>query len=158
MSTPPRHRRRAIRTNELPRFRKVLAYVVRDGHLLVFRHRDHPDAGLQVPAGTLEPGETPDQGAIRETEEETGRTGFTLVRKLGVTEHEFRETFDGRDRHELHERHVFLLAPPPGLPGRWSHVAEVGSGDFWFEFFWLPFGPALRLAGDQHVLLHAITA
>lgn len=139
-----------------PRSRKVLAYVVRAGRLLVFRHRDHPDAGLQVPAGTLEPGEAPDVGALRETEEETGRSGFGLVRKLGVSEYEFRERFEGRDRRELHERHVFLLAPPPDLPEQWSYLAEAGKGDFWFEFFWLPLDAEIRLAGDQHVLLDAI--
>ena len=33
--------------------RKVLAYVTRGDELLVFRHRDFPEAGLQVPAGTM---------------------------------------------------------------------------------------------------------
>ena len=34
---------------------KVVAYVVRDGRILVFRHADHAaveQAGIQVPAGT----------------------------------------------------------------------------------------------------------
>lgn len=139
-----------------PRFRKVLAYVVRDGQLLVFRHRDHPDAGVQVPAGTVELDESPEHGALCETEEETGPTGFALLRKLGVTEHEFRERFRGTDRHELHERHVFLVSPPPDLPEQCTHLAEKGNSDFHFEFFWLPLNRELRLAGDQHILLHLL--
>jgi 8-oxo-dGTP pyrophosphatase MutT (NUDIX family) len=95
----------------LPRVRKVLCYVARNGRLLVFRHRDYPDAGVQVPAGTLRDGEDPESGAIRETEEETGRRGFRIVAKLGVYDHGFRESFKGVDRHELHERHVFHLEP-----------------------------------------------
>lgn len=134
----------------LPRIGKVLCYVVRDGRLLVFRHRDHPDAGVQVPAGTLHDGEAPEAGAIRETEEETGHRGFRIVAKLGVYEHEFRDTFAGVERHELHERHVFHLEPPADLPESWSHLAEEGDGDFWFEFTWVPYGTDLVLAGDQH--------
>jgi 8-oxo-dGTP pyrophosphatase MutT (NUDIX family) len=140
----------------LPRVGKVLCYVVRDGQVLVFRHRDHPDAGLQVPAGTLHEGEAPEVGAIRETEEETGRRGYRVVAKLGVYDYEFRNTFEGIERHELHERHVFHLEPPPGQPESWSHLAEEGNGDFWFEFSWASHGPDLVLAGDQHELLDRI--
>ena len=138
------------------RIRKVLCYVVRAGCLLVFRHRDFPDAGVQVPAGTVHDGEAPAVAAVRETQEETGRAGFSVIRKLGVHEYEFRETFRGVERHELHERHVFLLAPPKDLPDAWSHLAEPGEGDFWFEFSWAPLAPELTLAGDQHALLAEI--
>lgn len=142
-----------LRITELRRVGKAICYVVRDRQVLVFRHRDYPEAGLQVPAGTLLAGEAPAAGAIRETEEETGRSGFQIVRALGVIDHEFRDTFAGVERHELHERHYFLLAPPPGLPERWSHLAEEGDGDFWFEFSWIPLTAELTLAGDQHACL-----
>lgn len=138
------------------RVAKVLCYVVRDGQLLVFRHRDYPEAGTQVPAGTLHDGEDPADGALRETEEETGRSGFHVVRALGRYDHEFRNTFAGVERHEIHVRHVFLVEPPPGLPDRWSHLAEEGNGDFWFEFWWAPITQALRLEGDQHSHLGGI--
>ena len=139
-------------TVALPRVGKALCYVIREGELLVFRHRDFPEAGVQVPAGTLRDREDPAVGAIRETEEETGRTGFRIVRKLGVMDHEHHEG----ERHEIHQRHVFLLDAPAGLPDRWSHLAEAGNGDFWFEFCWLPVGPGLVLAGAQHALLAKI--
>ena len=130
-----------------------MCYVVRNGRLLVFRHRDYPEAGVQVPAGTLRDGEAPEAGAIRETEEETGRRGYRIVAKLGTFDYEFRDTFEGVERHELHERHVFHVAPPPELPDAWSHLAVDEEGDFWFEFSWVPIGPDLVLAGDQHALL-----
>jgi hypothetical protein len=68
----------------LPRVTKVICYVVRDGDPPIFRHRDHPDAAIQVPAGTVRTGEDPATAAIRETEWETGRRGFRLVRGLGM--------------------------------------------------------------------------
>lgn len=47
---------------------KVLAYVTREiarqMQLLVFTHRDAPEAGIQVPAGPLDPGEHPPPGRL----------------------------------------------------------------------------------------------
>ena len=51
---------------------KVTAFVITAStphHLLVFKH---PMAGLQLPAGTVEPGEHPVAAASREVNEETG--------------------------------------------------------------------------------------
>jgi 8-oxo-dGTP pyrophosphatase MutT (NUDIX family) len=43
------------------------------GVLLLWRHRFITDTwGWEIPAGRIEPGETPEQGALRETIEETG--------------------------------------------------------------------------------------
>jgi 8-oxo-dGTP pyrophosphatase MutT (NUDIX family) len=141
---------------QLPRATKVICYVVRDGQLLVFRHRDYPEAGLQVPAGTVHDDEPPARAALRETEEETGRTGFSIIREVGVYEYEFHDRFREGERHELHERHVFLLAPPPDLPEHWSQLAELGAGDFWFEFSWTPLVADLILAGGQHAYLSRV--
>jgi hypothetical protein len=77
-------------------------------------------------------------------------------RELGVCEHEVYDRSRGAERHELHERHVFQLDPPPDLLAHWSHLAEPGEGDFWFEFSWSPLGPGVVLAGDQHAMLSRI--
>ncbi|WP_306312036.1 NUDIX domain-containing protein [Streptomyces hydrogenans] len=47
---------------------KVVIYVVRDGRLLVFRHLDYgfEEIGIQVPAGSIRSGETPEAAALRE--------------------------------------------------------------------------------------------
>lgn len=37
--------------------KKVYAYIKRAEQLLVFSHMDFPEAGIQVPGETLEPGE-----------------------------------------------------------------------------------------------------
>ena len=55
---------------------KVTAFIIRkskDGNdLLLF---EHPNAGIQIPAGTVEDQETPEKAIIREVAEETGLTG-----------------------------------------------------------------------------------
>jgi 8-oxo-dGTP pyrophosphatase MutT (NUDIX family) len=56
---------------------KVTAFVVRRGagghELLLF---EHESAGVQIPAGTVEPGEDPGGAVLREAREETGLTEF----------------------------------------------------------------------------------
>jgi 8-oxo-dGTP pyrophosphatase MutT (NUDIX family) len=63
---------------------KVTAFITRPGpageELLLFQH---PYAGVQIPAGTVEPGETPEQAVLREAWEETGLEGLQILRSLG---------------------------------------------------------------------------
>ncbi len=63
---------------------KVVAFITREtAHgpdLLLF---EHPYAGIQIPAGTVEIGEAPDAAALREGREETGLIGLQLVQALG---------------------------------------------------------------------------
>ena len=61
--------------------KKVVAYNTRGDELLVFTHREFPEAGVQVPAGTVEEGETLDAAVLREVHEETGLPP-TAVRKM----------------------------------------------------------------------------
>ena len=53
---------------------RVIVYIVRGDRLVVFVHEDDEDplleSGLQVPGGTIEPGETPAEAALREAREE----------------------------------------------------------------------------------------
>lgn len=66
---------------------KVTAFVIRrvetSVDLLLF---EHPHAGIQIPAGTVQGGETPEQAVLREVAEETGLTNVSLRRTLGVAE------------------------------------------------------------------------
>lgn len=67
---------------------KVTAFITRASprgeELLLF---EHPYAGIQVPAGTMEEGEMPEQAAVREAYEETGLAGLAVDRYLGVQEY-----------------------------------------------------------------------
>jgi 8-oxo-dGTP pyrophosphatase MutT (NUDIX family) len=64
---------------------KVTAFVTREmangRQLLIFRH---PWNGLQLPAGTVEEGESPETAVLREAAEETGLEGLVLKRPLGM--------------------------------------------------------------------------
>jgi 8-oxo-dGTP pyrophosphatase MutT (NUDIX family) len=72
---------------EIPGVERFDHHVVRDpgrGVLLLWRHRFITDTwGWEVPAGRIEVGETPEDAATRETEEETGWRPGPLTR-LGV--------------------------------------------------------------------------
>jgi len=64
---------------------KVVAFITRAGaqgaELLLF---EHPYAGIQLPAGTVEAGEPLAHAVLREAWEETGLTGLELRRSIGA--------------------------------------------------------------------------
>jgi 8-oxo-dGTP pyrophosphatase MutT (NUDIX family) len=132
---------------------KVLCYIVRDGQLLVFRHLGQPwDAsGLQVPAGSIRPGESPEAAALREAEEETGLTGLQLVRKLGEVRYDLAPY-----RPEIQHRHVFELRLQDEPPERWvsrETDPETGGEQPAFECYWIPLAQGHVLSGGQGALL-----
>ncbi|NKY31278.1 NUDIX hydrolase [Nocardia gamkensis] len=131
---------------------KVLVYVVRDGKLLVFRHTDytHEEVGIQVPAGSIRPGESPQDAALREAREETGLTEFKIVRKLGEFEYDISPY-----RWEIQVRHVFHLELSEPAPERWaSQEDHDGQGEpTRFECFWVPLDAAHILQSGQGALL-----
>lgn len=47
----------------------------------------HPHAGIQIPAGTVEEQETPEEAVLREAKEETGLSPLAIQRDLGCEEH-----------------------------------------------------------------------
>lgn len=118
--------------------RKVVGYVVHEGRLLVFTHDAFPlvEVGVQVPAGTIEDGETAEQAAVREVAEETGLR-IRVVRSLGVERYDVRPA-----KPEVHERHFFHLEPRDlTVPERWSAGEPRPSGggepQEW-TCFWIP--------------------
>ena len=86
--------------------RKVFAYITKGDRLLVFAHPNHPNAGIQVPGGTLEEGETPEEGALREAQEETGLNDLSVVSFLGehgvdIAGFEWHGAPGGNDAYEM---------------------------------------------------------
>jgi hypothetical protein len=52
---------------------KVFAYITHCNRLLVFVHPFAPEAGIQVPAGTIKANERPEEAVLREAFEEIRR-------------------------------------------------------------------------------------
>ncbi len=96
-----------------PELGKVTAFITRDTErgreLLVFTR---PDAGIQVPAGTMEAGETPEIAVMREAYEETGLTDLRLVAYLGA----ITPTFDPGWHHLIEQ--TTLHVTPGDATGR----------------------------------------
>src|SRR5262249_36093161 len=123
---------------------RVLAYVTRERggrtELLVFDQRSHPEAGTQVPAGRLDPGETLEDGLRRELHEESGLIRVRIVRELPVLgdwverspyeDHAFEVRVDGEESLDT-----------------WEHVVH-GDGDdagHVFDYRWEPLRSGLEL-------------
>ncbi|WP_440900865.1 NUDIX hydrolase [Actinosynnema sp.] len=138
-----------------PTVRKVVAFVVHEGKLAVFRQDDEA-AGLQVPAGTLRPGEDPEHGALREATEETGLPNLRVIAYLGRYRYDITPF-----REEIQDRSVFLLTVDGNPPDRWDS-AETHDGllpPTPLHFHWVPLGdPELeQLVVGQGTLLDRIT-
>ena len=84
---------------------EVMAYITHHHYLLVFRHPDTPEAGIQVPAGTVEEQEQAEDAVLREAYEETGLTNLTLNCFLGEQERDMSDF--GRDG--VHHRRFYHL-------------------------------------------------
>ncbi len=134
---------------------KVLCYVVRDGRLLVLRHADYSyeRVGIQVPGGSIRPGETPEEAALREVREETGLQRFAIVRKLGESSYDISPY-----RFEVQRRHVFHLELAEPTPERWGsrelHDGRLPPTNF--ECFWIPLEDAHVLQAGQGALIGAL--
>lgn len=130
--------------------RKVLAYITREqnGHkeLLVFTHRDYPEAGLQVPGGTVEDTELLIDALYREVEEESGlkREDLHLQGKL------HKQMYYAEDREKYYERNFFHLEVTAPTPDEWEYVVEGDSedGGLHYNFQWAPVD-GCNLAADQ---------
>ena len=130
--------------------RKVLAYITKGQEpnleLLVFEHKDFPEAGLQVPAGTIEEDEPLIDALYREINEETGlvREALSFMGKV----HKYNYYPQGKDT--AYERNFFHL-DYVGDQVKWEHIVESDGVDngLTFRFRFEPIGTLPQLAGAQ---------
>lgn len=114
---------------------KVVAYIFRKNkqEILVFSHRDIPEAGIQVIGGTVESLEDFPSALIREIIEESGlRLEKSELQKIGETK------YLRKDLPEVNLRHYYEISPQ-NLPDSWAHVVHSNGEDngLVFDFFWL---------------------
>ena len=105
---------------------------------------------MQVPAGTVEQGESTADAALREAREETGLTSLRIHRWIG------RDLFDAHPygRDEFHDRWFYHLVCDGTPPDTWIHGESPSSNGIRdvipFEFFWVDIsGDMPRLIADH---------
>lgn len=135
---------------------KVLAYITRNTNngleILAFTHRDYPEAGLQVPGGTLDESEEPLTGVLREVREETGLEKFSSSVLLGATE------YVAAEKKEIHLRSFFQLAYDEVSEMTFTHTVSAGEDDSGLVFLyrWAKLENLPELAAEQGALLSKI--
>ncbi|MGV4965175.1 NUDIX hydrolase [Priestia aryabhattai] len=128
---------------------KVMAYITRFNEpyteLLVYKHKDYREAGVQVPAGTVEQGETIEEALYREVKEESGLMEFLSVTKLTTY------VYHHEGKSQYHERHVFHLAVQEETAERWEHEVNSEGEDagLIFFYYWVPIQAVPKLAVNQ---------
>lgn len=126
-------------TTWAPRETATLMFVRMDGMVLLIRKLKGLGAGLiNAPGGRVDPGETPEQGAIREAQEELHVTPLG-VREAGVLAFQFTDGYSLRC-------HVFTASSYEGVPTQtaeaiplWIDEREMPYGQMWADDrIWYP--------------------
>lgn len=116
--------------NAVVRYTAAGGVVVHDGRVLVL-HR--PGRGeVRLPKGHIEPGESAQEAALRETREESGYTNLVVQADLGTQLVEFER--DGE--HVVRTERYFLMEPV-------GQAFQPVVGEPQFEPVWLPWDEAL---------------
>lgn len=127
---------------------KACAYITRDGsELLTFEGPGHD--GLQIPKGTVEPGEEPQEAVYREIVEESGLAAVEGARHL-VTDVWQRRVAPPK-RYVRNFYHVPVHEPRD----EWTHVVtgtgEEAGAEFEFEWVSLPTTASFALSLDDYL-------
>lgn len=117
----------------------TLLFVIDNGKILLIRKKRGFGAGkISGPGGRLEPGETIERCAIRETQEELGITP-TGVQKAGEL------LFQFADGYSIHG-HVFTASGHEGTPiatdeadPKWTELERIPFSEMWADdHIWVP--------------------
>lgn len=140
--------------------RKAFAYITQGNKLLVFEQPDAPSAGIQVPAGSIEIGETPENGALREAHEETGLEALKVVRFLGE---QIRDMSD-YGKQEIHHRYFYHLLCEQEASETWEHGERFpsdqahhdGSITHLFHLYWVDLNDLPQLIADHDFYIQTL--
>lgn len=114
--------------------KKAYGYITRikDGKIqvLVFRH-SIPEAGIQIPKGTVEADEDTYNAVIRKIKEETGLNNFEV-------QHLIAEDYWKNDDGVIHHRYFYKINVTDA-PEQWKYNPEGGGAEIGltFHYFWI---------------------
>lgn len=120
---------------DIPGDRRLAAAVVMDDRQRVLLvRRSEKERFLPrvwgVPCGKLEPGESPEDGALRELKEETGLLG-EVVRKVGessfVSDYRGHEIKNWQENFLVRPLSLSVVLPEPDQDARWLGRSELTS-------------------------------
>jgi len=115
--------------------KKAYGYITRElenkTQVLVFSHKDIPEAGIQVPKGTVKEHEYTFDAIIREVKEETGIHRFEVNKLIG-------EDHWINDDGVIHNRYFYEIVCNE-LADEWEHDPSGGGEEkgLTFQFFWI---------------------
>jgi 8-oxo-dGTP pyrophosphatase MutT (NUDIX family) len=136
---------------EIEHVTKACAYITRNGsELLVFEGPGHD--GLQIPKGTVEPGESPREALFREVVEESG------LATIESPQHLVTDVWTRRESPPKRYVRAFFHVPVHESRDTWTHTV-TGSGaerGREFEFSWVERPTDAAFALDLDDYIHAL--
>ncbi|KEK25000.1 NUDIX hydrolase [Bacillus gaemokensis] len=136
--------------------KKVYAYITREKEgvmqLLVFTHRDMPEAGIQVPGGTVDEGEKLEMAVLREVLEESGLRHLCIERFIDDY------IIYVKEKQEYQKRHFFHISLLTDVKDTWEHTVSAGQEDqgLAFCYEWIDIAKCPALAGKQDEFVHLL--
>jgi 8-oxo-dGTP pyrophosphatase MutT (NUDIX family) len=135
---------------------KAVACVLRESpggpELLIFTH---PQGTVQIPKGTVDPGESPREAVVRELEEESGLVAVSVVEPAHELARHVPRGPQGVGADEDQTWHLFRLRAVAGTPDTWRHEARGSDEEdgLVFDFAWVALAHAREAL---HPLYHAV--
>ncbi len=136
--------------------KKVYTYITRKKEeviqLLVFSHRDMPEAGVQVPGGTVDKGEKLETAALREVLEKSGLLHLYIERYIDDY------IIHVKEKQEYQKHHFFHISVLTDTQDTWEHIVSTGEEDrnLVFCYEWVNIAKYPVLAGIQGEFIHLL--
>ncbi|MEZ4862479.1 MAG: NUDIX domain-containing protein [Caldilineaceae bacterium] len=135
---------------EIIRYQAAGGVVIHQGQMLVLDRPARKE--VRLPKGHIDPGETPEVAALRETREESGYADLRIVNALGPQTVEF----DHKGSHYVRTEHFYLMQ----LTGA-AQLPRPVEDEKQFRVLWLELEQAvatLTFAAEKNVARQAIEA